>query len=62
MFIHTKNEGKRNYLMEAIGLALIVVCLGINSFSDNLGFTSKQSAESESFQGFKMVNVSRTSR
>ena len=61
MFIDTqKKTSKPNYVVEALAVTAIVICLGLN-MSDSLSF-SPQSAQADGFQGFKMVNVSRASR
>lgn len=59
MSSHAKNE-KPNYLIESVVLTAIVICIGINifSFSTSRGIDlHKESAISERFGSFELVNV-----
>ncbi len=47
-----------NYLIETLALIIIVICIGINMFGSDLGFTTLDSKPADGFDGFKMVNVS----
>jgi hypothetical protein len=57
MFIHDQNDSRPNYMIEAIAGTVIAICIGINLFGDNLGFTTLDSKPADGFGGFKMVNV-----
>ena len=59
MFSHAKNE-KPNYLLESVVLTVIVMCIGINIFSFSTSITkdlNKETAVSERFGSFELVNV-----
>lgn len=59
MFIRDHNDANRpNYLIEAMAMTVIIVCIGLNMFSDNIGFTTLDSKPADGFGGFKIVNVS----
>lgn len=58
MFIRDHNENRPNYLVEAAALTVIAICIGVNMFGDNLGFTTMDSKPADGFDGFKIVNTS----
>ena len=58
MFIRDHNENRPNYLIEALAVTIIVICIGINLYGGNLGFTTLDSKPADGFDGFKIVNTS----
>ena len=58
MFIHDQSADRPNYLIEAVAAAVIAICIGINLFGADTGFTTLDSKPADGFDGFKMVNTS----
>ena len=58
MFIRDTTDNRPNYLIEVLAGTIIAICIGINMFGDNLGFTTLDSKPANGFDGFKIVNTS----